>query len=258
MTMIEAVSSPRISADEVTKTLEALRGEDGLAFQRAVTHHGSTYKDSSTIILVPSRAPHFHWKVVQSWQNLIAPMNQHRAFIFVIGDEVGHAYSSMIKGILADPQLSKWKYIMTLESDNVQPPEAHIRLLESIEGFDGVSGIYWTKGEINRPMAYGDPDHYARTGELEFRPRHINDALAKGLVMPVNGIAMGCSLYRMDLFRDIPEPWFVTVADVINGAPSAFTQDLYFCKKAVERGKRFAVDMRVKVGHLDESTGQMY
>lgn len=248
--------SDRVSIDAVKGALEG----PGLAFQRVMVHEGSTYKDSSTIIIVPSRKEHFHYKVFQSWQSLIAPMNQARAFIFVINEEVGHAYSQTIRNILADPVLSKWRYIMTLESDNVPPPDAQIRMIESINGggFDGVSGIYFTKGEVNMPMAYGDPMHYATTGELEFRPRDIRQALASGNVMEVNGIAMGCSLYRMDLFRDVPEPWFVTVSDLVNNVPQGFTQDLYFCKRARERGKRFAVDMRVKVGHLDETTGQMY
>lgn len=246
----------RLTIDAVKQKLEG----DGLGFQRVMVHEGSTYKDASTIVIVPSRKPNFHYKVVQGWQNLIAPMNQARAFLFVINEEVGFAYTSTIKTILADPNLSKWRYIMTLESDNVVPPDAQIRLIESLNGggYDGVSGIYFTKGDLNMPMAYGDPAHYARTGELDFKPRDIRAALAHGNVMPVNGIAMGCSLYRMDLFRDVPEPWFVTVNDLVNGVPQGFTQDLYFCKRAVERGKRFAVDMRVKVGHLDESTGIMY
>jgi len=77
--------------------------------------------------------------------------------------------------------------------------------------------------------------------------------------MRVNGIAMGCALWRIDLFREIPPPWFVTVSDVIPGkGPQCFTQDLSFCEKAVRQGKRFAVDMRVKVGHLDINSGLVY
>lgn len=245
-----------IDLSEITKALST----EGIGYQRAMAHTGASYSDSSTIIIVPTRNPCIHWKVVQAWQNLIAPMNQKRAFIFVVNDEVGHAYTQTIKSILADPTLSKWKYIMTMESDNTPPADAHIRLIETIIGgkFDGVSGLYWTKGLYNAPMAYGTPEHYMKTGELEFRPRDPRQALAYGRVMPVNGIAMGCSLYRMDLFREIEAPWFVTVSDLVNGAPQGFTQDLYFCKRAVEKGKRFAVDMNVRVGHVDETTGEVY
>jgi hypothetical protein len=244
-----------VEGDALKKSL------DGMGFDRIEKISGSTFRDSSTIIIVPERSEKIHWRIVQSWQNLIAPMNQKRAFFYVIGDEVGKAYTNTIQTILANPELSKWKYILTLESDNIQPPDAHIRLLESIEefGLDAVSGLYFTKGEINMPMAYGDPDKYRQTGVLDFPPLDIARALAGGKVVEVNGIAMGCSLYRMDLFRQIEAPWFVTVADIVEGkGVQGFTQDLYFCEKAKRAGKRFGVDTRVKVGHLDLNTGIVY
>jgi len=232
----------------------------GLGFDRIESIKGSTYKDSSTVIIIPTRGM-IHHKVAASLMSMLGPMNQKKTLLFAAGDEVGHAYTETLKMVLAHPELKKWKYVMTLEDDNIQPPDAHIRLLESIElgPFDGVSGIYFTKGESNMPMAYGDPAHYAATGELEFRPRDIRGALNADGVMEVNGIAMGCSLYRMELFRQIEPPWFVTFADWKHGeGAKAFTQDLYFCERAKRAGKRFAVDMRVRVGHMDINTGVIY
>ena len=253
------VSTPAAQYVEGAAALQ--KSMDGLGFERVETLRGTTYKDSSTIILIPSRDEKFHFRVVQTWQNLIAPMNQKRAVIFTIGDEVGKAYTSMVQNILRDPNLSTWKYIMTLESDNLPPPDAHIRLLESIEecGLDAVSGIYFTKGEINMPMAYGSPEEYKRTGVLDFKPLDIREALKHGRVVEVNGIAMGCSLYRMELFKQIEPPWFVTVNDVVEGKGAmGFTQDLWFCQRAKQMGKRFGVDMRVRVGHMDLSSGVVY
>jgi hypothetical protein len=242
---------------------EAMRASfDGLGFERVQHMHGSTYRDSATVIIVPSRVNKFHVRVVQAWQNLIAPMNQKRAFLYVTNDEVGAAYTNTLQAILKDPNLSKWRYVLTLESDNLPPADTHIRLLESIEecGLDAVSGIYFTKGEIQQPMCYGDPFEFQRSGVLDFRPRDIRADLAAGnRVVECNGIAMGCSLYRMDLFRQIEPPWFVTVNDVIEGkGAAAMTQDLFFCEKAKRAGKRFGVDLRVRVGHLDEATGTVY
>ena len=232
----------------------AMERDRMLGFERVEMIPGSTYKDNSTIIIIPERDHKFHWRIVQAWDSLIAPMNGKRAKFYVIGHEVGVAYDQMIKNILADPNLSKWKYVLTLESDNLVPPDAHVRLLEAIEAgsFDAVGGLYFTKGDFNMPMAYGDPEHFRRTGELEFRPSDIRSALANGNIVEVNGIAMGCSLYRMDLFRDIEGPWFQTLSDIIpEKGPVGFTQDLYFCEKAKRKGKRFAVDTRVRVGHID-------
>ena len=253
---------------EVLKTMSA----PGLGFERVEHIPGSTYKDSSTVIVIPTRGKYKDMEgreieglipaqVVSSWQGLISPMNQKRALLFASGHEVGQAYDAMIKTILAHPELSKWKYVMTLEDDNIQPPDAHIRLLETIEwgSYDAVSGLYFTKGQVNMPMAYGDPEEYKRTGVLDFRPRDVREALAAGQIMSVNGIACGCALWRMSLFREIPPPWYVTLNDFIPGKGTVgMTQDLRFCSEARRAGKRFGVDLRVKVGHLDVASGAIF
>jgi hypothetical protein len=234
--------------------------EPGLGFERVEHIAGSTYRDNSTVIIIPTRGT-IADRVVQAWLGLIPPMNQKRAILFASGHEVGKAYNAMIASVLANPELSKWKYILTLEDDNVPPPDAHVRLLESIEWghYDAVSALYFTKGEFNMPMAYGNPEDYKKTGIIDFRPRDIREALTAGQIMPVNGIAMGCGLWRMDLFREISSPWYVTVADVVpEKGVQCMTQDLEFCAKAVRAGKRFATDMRVKVGHMDIATGTIY
>lgn len=232
----------------------------GLGYERVETISGTTYKDCSTVILAPTRGE-IHWKVVQAWQNLMPTMNQKRAFLFAAGHEVGYAYNTMIQNVLNNPELQKWKYIFTLEDDNLPPPNALQLLIETIEAghYDAVSGIYFTKGDYNMPMAYGNPDKYRATGELDFVPRNVVEALQNGNVMEVNGIAQGCSLYRMDLFRDIAAPWFVTMNEwTPEKGGACFTQDLWFCQKAKIAGKRFAVDFRVKVGHIDISSGIVY
>jgi hypothetical protein len=261
------VHADRVSLSNVLEQMKS----PGLGFDRVEHIAGSTYKDASTVIVIPTRGKYMldgkeidgliPVKVVSAWQGLISPMNQKRAILFASGHEVGKAYDAMITMILAHPELRNWKYILTLEDDNIPPPDAHLRLLESIEQFkyDAVSGLYFTKGDINMPMAYGDPAEYARTGVLGFQPRDVKAALAAGQIMPVNGIACGCALWRMDLFREIPAPWYVTLNDIIQGkGVVGMTQDLRLCAEARRAGKRFAVDMRVKVGHLDIGSGQVF
>jgi hypothetical protein len=244
----------------VERALTEVDRSSGRGFDRVTTLHGSTYRDQSTVIIMPSREAFIHNRVSSALYSMVGPMNQKRHIHICVGDEVGVAYNRMIEYILADPELGKWKYVLTVETDNIVPANAHIKLLETIERgmYDAVSGVYFTKGDLNMPMAYGDPARFEATGELEFTPRDIASALAAGQVMPVNGIAMGCALWRMDLFRQVPQPWFVTVADVVDGKFEAMTQDLYFCREARRRGHRFAVDLRVLVGHLDLATGEIY
>lgn len=233
----------------------------GIGFDRVMeipsTH---TYRDHSTILVMPNRTPEFHYRVISAIFSMAAPMNQKRHMLYCVGDEVGVAYNNLIKGILDTPSLASFKYIMTIESDNVVPQDAHIKLIETLEAgmWDAVSGLYFTKGDVNMPMAYGDPAKFEATGELEFAPRDVTEALTKGKTIPVNGIAMGCALWRLDLFREMERPWFVTVNDVVGAGVMAFTQDLWFCKAARKAGKRFAVDCRVRVGHMDLNTQEIY
>jgi hypothetical protein len=243
--------------EHVTEILDKM---GGLGFERVSHIPGSTFRDQSTFIIMPSREELIHYRVTAGLYSLISPMNQKRGIAVVTGHEVGVAYNTAIQNILDNPALSQWKYVLTVETDNLVPPTAHVRLLETIEAgqWDAVGGLYFTKGEINMPMAYGDPARFESTGELEFTPRDVASAVAAGQVMPVNGVAMGCTLWRLELFRALPPPWFVTVNDVIDGQAQGFTQDLYFCKRARMAGRRFAVDTRVRVGHLDLATGDVY
>lgn len=256
-----------LTPEEMTSILTEGRKDDeiravGRGFDRVMeVPSTNTYADQSTILIMPNRTPEFHFRVISSIFSMAAPMNQKRHMMYCIGDEVGVAYNNLIKACLDNPELAKFKYVMTVESDNIVPADAHLKLIETIERgrWDAVSGLYFTKGEVNMPMAYGDPARFEATGELEFTPRDVGDALVTGRVMPVNGIAMGCALWRMDLFREMPAPWFVTVNEVVPGqGMMAFTQDLWFCRAARKAGRRFAVDCRVRVGHMDLVTQEIY
>lgn len=221
-------------------------------FERVEHVSKSSYRDNSMVVICPLRTPMVHHRVVQAWQSLQWPMNQKRAMLLVSGAEVGEAYDEQVAGVLAHPELGKWKYVLCLEDDNVPPPEAPMLLAEAIEEgpFDAVGGLYFTKGDLNMPQCYGTPELFERTGELDFRPRDMVQAVKNGMIVPCNGIAMGCSLYRMSMFRDIPRPWFQT--------GPCNTQDLFFSAKARRAGKRLAVDARCRVGHLDVQTGICY
>lgn len=122
-------------------------------------------------------------------------------------------------------------------------------------GYDAVSGLYFTKGMPPRPMAYGDPAN----GPDDFRPRSVKDAVEKKMTIEVNGIALGCSLWRKDIFRNLSEPWFETIQTDNMAGSGGGTQDLVGCRKAKqELGARFGVNCNVRVGHINFRTGMLY
>ena len=205
---------------------------------------GKGYRDLSTVIVVPTRGM-IPARAVESWMGLMTPMNQHVVRVFVEGMEVGAAYNAAVEQILAHPELSKWKYMLTLEEDNLPPPDGLLKLYENIDRYAAVGGLYWTKGEGGQPMIYGDP-----LGILNFRPQVPKvDA-----VQECRGLGMGFTLFRLEIFRDLPKPWFQTVQEWDPDAGGkAFTQDLYAFKLIAEAGYKVACDTRVKVGHIDQA-----
>lgn len=205
---------------------------------------GKAYRDLSTICIVPTRGM-IHAKVVQSWMGLLSPMNQKFTRIMMIGMEVGEAYTAAIESILQHPELSTWKYILTLEEDNMPPADGLLRLYEDMDQYDVVGGIYWTKGEGGQPMIYGNP--------MEMPKNFIPQVPLLDALQPANGLGMGFNLFKLDIFKNpaLPRPFFKTCQEVGPDGTKVYTQDLYFYENASKLGYRFACDTRVKVGHYD-------
>lgn len=207
-----------------------------------------TYQDLSTVCVVVTRGM-IPARVVESWMGLMVPMNQPFVRMFVSGLEVGDAYNSAVETILSHPQLSKFRYLLTMEEDNIPPPDGLLKLYESMDRYAIVAGLYWTKGEAGQPMIYGDPK-----GVLGFAPQ----VPRPDEVQECNGTGMGFTLFDMRLFKDerIPKPWFKTLQEWSPDRGVAIsTQDLYFMANVRRAGYRIASDNRVKVGHYDPETG---
>jgi len=210
-------------------------------------HRDSRWKDLSTIIVIPAGGS-VPTRVVSSWMNLINPPNNRTTRLFAVGMEVGQAYTSSINAILAHPELSTWKYVLTLEHDNMPPADGLLKLLERIEEhpeYAAISGLYFTKGYGGVAQIWGTP----RDVPLNFRPQKPD--LNGGLV-ECRGTGMGFGLFRLSMFKDekLRRPWFKTAASRDEGA---FSQDLYFWHDASEKGYRCAVDCSVRVGHYDSA-----
>ena len=116
------------------------------------------YRDLSTIIICPTRGM-FPTRVVQSWIKLQQPLNQQvYGPIFAESMKVDAAYNALIEYILSHETLSKCKYILTIEEDNLPPTDGLLKLYESMDEYDVVGGLYWSKSKDGFPMMFGDPE----------------------------------------------------------------------------------------------------
>jgi len=186
-------------------------------------------------------------RVVASWMNMYAPPNNKFLRLWPEDTEVGAAYSGAIAGILANPDLSKWKYVLCVEHDNLPPPDGIVRLLAQMEAhpeFAAIGGLYFTKGEGGQAQIWGDP----RDAELNFRPQ----IPIPGKLVECCGTGMGFTVFRLEMFKDprLRKPWFRTQTE-----GGVATQDLYFWADARQYGYRCAIDCSILVGHLCLESG---
>jgi hypothetical protein len=225
-------------------------GKLGVDLDAAVSRieKSAQWKDLSTVVVIPSlnMVP---TKAVAAWLNMYNPPNQRVARMFAVGMEVGEAYSRTIESIVEHQELSKWRFILTLESDNIPPSDGFVNLLATMDAhpeFSAIGGLYFTKGEGGVPQIWGDPKSFP----LNFRPQMPDRS---GGLKECCGTGMGFTIFRMSMFKDgkIEKPWFRTTA---NSKEGMYSQDLYFWERARKAGHRCAIDCSVKVGHYDVST----
>ena len=210
---------------------------------KARLSRGGSWKPQRIVVILPS-ADTIAAKVALAYWNLAFPPNNGVVRILALGQEVGEAYSNAIEQVLADPNLSQWEYILTIEHDNAPPPDGVIKLVEQMQAhpeYACIGGLYFTKGVEGVAQIWGDP----KDPVLNFRPQ-LPDP--NGGLVEACGLGMGFNLFRLSMFKDpkLRRPWFVTQT---KGGVS--TQDLYFWSDARKYGYRAAIDCSIKVGHYD-------
>lgn len=210
-----------------------------------------SYQDLSTVWVCPVPYAQISTKVASSWISLMRPMNQKcYGPLFIEGKEVGAAYQWAVEMILGNDELKTWKYMLTVEQDNCPPSDGLLKLYESMDKYDVVSGLYWTKGEGGQPMVYGNPRVFPKNFIPQIpQPESLQEC---------NGLGMGFNLFKIEMFKKLPSPWFRTVQEVTPQGARAYTQDLWFFENAGRQGFRFACDTRIKVGHYDAANKMMW
>lgn len=204
---------------------------------------GATWKRQRVIMLIPAGKT-IDTSVYLSHRSLIFPPNQPMFPLLCRGMEVGEAYSRALEWILGHPDLSTWEYILTVEHDNVPPPDGVLKLIKQMEAhpeFACIGGLYWTKGPEGVPQIWGDPkDPLPNCRPQPPKSNELVECCATG---------MGFNLFRLSMFKDekLRKPWFRTPA----GPEGIGTQDLYFWSDAHAHGYRCAIDCSVLVGHHD-------
>jgi hypothetical protein len=184
-----------------------------------------------------------------NFKSMSPPINFNCDFNIVMGKEIGYARNALAKAA----QDRGCKYLFFLGDDVVAPPHTLRQLIyrmENMPGVDVVGGVYCAKADPPAPLVF------VGNGVGSYWDWKI------GEFFPVTGLGMDCTLIRVSLFEKLAEPWFKTVDDdkFIDGvaAAEAWTEDLWFLKKAADAGAGIFCDASVICEHHDVYTGKKW
>ena len=152
------------------------------------------------------------------------------------GRKVDDSYNHIVQTALED----KADFIFTVEDDTFPPKDALVKLVKLLQENENCAvGAWYPKKEKNRQGV------------------HIEIIKGKRGAMPDDGkvheaytMAMGCSLYPIEMFMKIPYPWFKTTVNL--------SQDSFFSQLARENGYKLLVDTKIKCKHIDRESGKVF
>lgn len=142
----------------------------------------------------------------------------------------GDHVSELRHGLIDDA--SQWgaDYVLFLDDDIVFPPDAFLRLVGV--GKDCVGAAPVSRDEQVQPTIFVETEQFI--GPFFIKPGAIG-------TMPVRRMPLSCMLISMDVFADVPAPWFqVTPLPPYNVAVQA--DEVFFCELMKRKGKTVLVD----------------
>jgi len=151
----------------------------------------------------------------------------------------------------------KYDYLMWIDSDQVFEVSHFIKLLKANK--DIVSGLYFMNGGKRfATVEKWDKEFYKKNGCFEFLTPQIVMEWRKSnpnKLMSVEYTGFGWILVKYGIFESMEYPWFRPIWEDFgtteNGDPirEFASEDVGWCKTAIEKGYKIWIDTDVIVGH---------
>jgi hypothetical protein len=144
----------------------------------------------------------------------------------------------MRNALVRDAMSANCTHLLMADTDQCYHPETITRLLSHKKPIVGCL-VYRRYPPFDPLMLRGELGKYQTVAEWE------PDSLVE-----VDATGTGCLLFDMQVFRDMPAPWFRFRKDVGSGKPVG--EDIGFCSDLRAAGYRIFVDTSVPAGHLSQ------
>jgi len=132
-----------------------------------------------------------------------------------------------------------YDYIMWVDSDMILPKETILKLMSHNK--DIAAGVYSYK-LLNNTNAVAK--RFVKDAEDTYEDITLKEIRESERLIGIDAVGFGCVLTKVDIFRNIPKPWFVYSPEM--------GEDVYFCRKAQEAGYKVYLDTSIKCGHIGQ------
>ena len=136
------------------------------------------------------------------------------------------------------------QYLLMLDDDMVVPPDLFRRL--HVHGKDVTGCLYYQRGGAYHPVIMKQTNKKDGLKGIQFID-HFDPMIRKPGLYQIDGgiIGGGCMLFKTDVFRKIPQPYFWI--DGIVGT------DVHVCNQLNDAGVEIWCDTSIELGHVGEA-----
>ena len=182
-----------------------------------------------TLIAIPAMEQMHTW-TVQCLENMRRVGECHTEF--VVRMQVDMARNTLARKAVKDG----FDRVLWIDSDMSFEPDLMERLNADMdEGWDVVTGLYFKRTFPLEPVIYKSIDVDEPKAETYWD--YPQDAQ-----FPVAGCGFGGVLIKTETLMDLDEPPFLPFLHL--------SEDLSYCVRMAEKGRKIACDSRIKLGHM--------
>lgn len=182
----------------------------------------------------------------QTVTSLIGALNKLKdeGIDFKVSCQIGGYKPASMNNIVKEVLAEGYDYYMSIDCDMVFPPDGIIRLLDNNKAIVGAN--YSVRGNA----VNGNPREAVvkiADDKGKLKSMAVHD-LPKQLFKCFS-IGNGFTLYKADIFKKIPEPWFEARVD---DSGNFSTEDVHFMAKANAAGIKVWCNPKIQMGHIGE------
>ena len=194
-----------------------------------------------TLIAVPCMDM-MHTRFVKSFLDMEKPGDT--AYSFIQGTLIYEGRNLIANNAIAHG----FDRVLWLDSDMAIPKDAMIRLAEDMDtGLDFVTALYFRRKPPVKPVVYSNvrwyvhPDGNVETGAESF------EGYPKDTLFECAGAGFGCVMTSVELLKEVVEKYGSPFTPMMG-----MGEDLAFCWRVAQIGRKMYCDSGIKCGHIGE------